>query len=358
MVLLRSKTCFALFFTILIMMLSLNPAAGLAQSGVKAVIDMAGRRVVLPSVINRVVGIGAGALRLLVYLDAVEMVAGVEDIEQRGLTKPYLMAHPELAKLPSIGPAHGGDPELIVARKPDVIFWTYTNAGYADSLQRRTGIPVVVLNYGDLANQKATFFKALHLIAEVLNKQARADKLIAYIEAAIQDLERRTNRVPNTEKVYVGGVAHRGSHGITSTEPLYAPFMYVKATNVGSGIGLEHAYIDKEQLIQWNPDKIFIDSSGYNQVVNELAPGSVLAETLKAVKNNELYMVLPYNYYTTNFETVLANAYYVGKVLYPDQFKDIDPAKTADRIYGFFVGKGVYSDMQKLYGGFRKLKLR
>jgi hypothetical protein len=34
---------------------------------------------------------------------------------------------------------------------------------------------------------------------------------------------------PRREKVYIGGVAHRGAHGITSTEPDYAPFRFVRA---------------------------------------------------------------------------------------------------------------------------------
>ena len=37
-------------------------------------------------------------------------------------------------------------------------------------------------------------------------------------------------------------------------------------------------------------------------------------------------------YYSTNIDTVIANAYYIGKVLYPDEFRDIDPAEKADEI--------------------------
>ena len=43
-----------------------------------------------------------------------------------------------------------------------------------------------------------------------------------------------------------------------------------------------------------------------------------------------------------NHETSLANAYYVGKVLYPEQFADIDPAEKADEIYEFVVGAPVF----------------
>lgn len=353
----RRLPVFILLFLAIICICFSSPGFGEAKNTV-LIKDMAGREVLVPAKVQKVVGIEAGALRLLVYLEAAQMVAGVEDTERKDITKPYLMAHPKLAKLPSIGPIHGGDAELIVALKPEVIFWTYTTKGSADSLQRKTGIPVVVLNYGDLDNQKNNFYEALRITAKVLNKQARAEQLIDYIESSIKDLASRTQNAPQNDPVYVGGVSYRGSHGITSTEPEYAPFRYVNAKNVAAGIGLEHVFIEKEKLIQWNPSKIFIDSGGYHLVMNDLAAGSVLAQSLQAVKNGQLYTVLPYNWYTTNFETVLANAFYIGTVLYPRQFKDINPETKADEIYATFVGKGVYTEMKRVYGGFHKVEIR
>jgi len=52
----------------------------------------------------------------------------------------------------------------------------------------------------------------------------------------------------------------------------------------------------------------------------------------------------PYNSYNTNYETVLADAYFIGKTLYPDRFADVDPVEKADEIYTFFVGKPVFAD--------------
>jgi iron complex transport system substrate-binding protein len=347
------------FFWLLVCLvgLALNSGVGKAKNTV-AVKDMLGRTVTVPVHVKKTVGIEAGALRLLVYLEAAPLVAGVEDTEQKGLAKPYLMAHPELAKLPAIGPIHGGDAELITAQKPEVIFWTSTTVGKADALQQKTGIPVIALNYGDLDNQKPVLYEALRLTGKVLHKETRAEKLIGGIEALIKDLGDRTKNVPSREKVYVGGVASRGAHGITSTEPDYAPFRYLHAPNVAAEIKLEHAYIEKEKLIAWDPDKIFIDTASLSLVKNDLSPGGELASLLKAVKHKQLYAVMPYNWYTTNFGTVLANAFYIGKVLYPQQFRDINPETKADQIYRLFVGKGVYAQMKKMYGGFYKLEIK
>ena len=316
--------------------------------------DMLDRTVEVPEIVERVVGIESGALRLLVYLNCTDKVVGVEDLEADG-GKPYNYAHPELAELPNIGPQHGGDAELIIAQEPEVIFWTYTTIGKADELEEKTGIPVVALDYGDLDNNKEIFYENLRLVGKVMGKEDRAEELITYIETTIKDLDDRTKdfTAEQKQKVYVGGVSYYGNHGILSTEPKYSPFAYVNANNVASEIGLEHADIDKEKLIEWDPEIIFVDEAGL-YLVNEDLKDEAYA-SIQAVKNGELYGVMPYNWYTINFATVLANAYYVGKVLFPAKFTDVDPETKADDIYQNLLGKGVYQNMKDLYGGFKKL---
>ncbi|MEM0500654.1 MAG: iron ABC transporter substrate-binding protein, partial [Ignisphaera sp.] len=65
---------------------------------------------------------------------------------------------------------------------------------------------------------------------------------------------------------------------------------------------------------------------------------------------------LPFNYYHTNIATALADTYYIGKVLYPEKFTDIDPVAKADEIFMAFLGKGLYEEFVKGFGrGFGQL---
>ena len=80
-------------------------------------------------------------------------------------------------------------------------------------------------------------------------------------------------------------------------------------------------------------------------------------QTITAVKRDQIYGMLPYAFYHRNPSTILANAYYMGKVIYPEQFKDINPAQKADQIYNKFVGAEVYQELSNVYGGFKKLNL-
>jgi iron complex transport system substrate-binding protein len=68
-------------------------------------------------------------------------------------------------------------------------------------------------------------------------------------------------------------------------------------------------------------------------------------KTLTAVREKRVYGVLPYNWYTKNFGSSLANAYFIGKILYPERFEDVDPFVKADEIYHFLVGKPLFNEM-------------
>ncbi len=89
--------------------------------------DILGRKVALPQKINRVVAIGPGMLRLVCYLNATDLLVGVEECETSwGFTgRDYAMAYGEsFRNLPIIGPGGPGRPpapELILAVKPDLI---------------------------------------------------------------------------------------------------------------------------------------------------------------------------------------------------------------------------------------------
>ncbi|RLI76967.1 iron ABC transporter substrate-binding protein [Archaeoglobales archaeon] len=323
--------------------------------------DMLGRDVKIPKEVNRIVCIGPGALRLIVYLDATDKVVGVEDAEKKWSPygRPYRIAHPELADLPTIG--QGGPnpvphPEEIIKVNPDAIFATYIDAQQADNLQQKTGVPVVVLSYGQLATfDNQEIFDSLRLAGKILDKEKRADEVIKFIQSTISELESRTKGV-ESPTVYVGGIGYKGQHGIESTECSFPPFVAVNAKNVVDELNKPgHVFIDKEKLLEWNPDIIFIDENGLALVKDDYSKNPDFYNSLKAFKEERVYGILPFNYYTTNIGTALADAYYIGKVLYPEKFSDISPEKKANDIFEFLVGKAVYNIMKEKYGGFTKL---
>ena len=341
-----------------------NPGAVIERESF-AVTDMTGRQVEFRSQAKRVIAIGPGALRLCSYFQNVEMIVGIEQMDKDSATgKPYVMANPSYADLPLIGaggPNNAPDPEKILAVRPDVIFSTYgADRAFGDNLQGKTGIPVVAISYGKTAVFDPDMYDSIKLIGKITGEEQRAQAIVDHMEDWRRDLDYRTKDIPDDEKpsVYMGALNMRGSHGIESTQGNYALFNAVHAKNVVDELGKTGSLmIDKEQLIQWNPDIIFLDQGGLEAIQQDYKKNSRYYKILSAVKNGDVYAQLPYNYYSTNIDTAIANAYYIGKVLYPEQFEDIDPVEQADEIYRCLLGKELYSEMAADYGGFMKLKL-
>lgn len=350
----KNKWVMVLLSSLLITAISIP---GLSSEGeVRLIEDGLGRTVRVPAEVERIVGVEAGTLRIITYMGATDRVVGVENFEKRDRKRPYRLAHPELVERANIGPIHGGDAELILASRPDIVFWSYTTRKKANDLQNRTGIPVFVLNQGPPRTMEGEELESsLRLMGEVLGKEERAQEVIGFINGEIDELEKLGKAAEATGlKAYVGGIGQRGAHGISSTEPAYSPFNFIGLKNAAGSIGMDHAMVNDEKIIQWDPDYLFVDEAGLSLVREDLRAPEF--QSLSAVRAGRIFGLLPYNYYTTNFGTVLADAYYIGKIVYPEAFAEIDPKKKADDIYEFLVGEPVYSEMAEIFGGFGKIE--
>jgi len=325
--------------------------------------DVAGREVVIPADPQRIAVSGSGSTRLVVYLGALDRVVAVDSQDgkttQTSDLRPYGLANPGLRNLPTLGTAKGQiDPERLLAASPDLILKSVSGtdlAGEADELTAKTGIPVVLYSQYDPGTKPDEFAVNLRLLGKVLGKEERAEEILKYFDAIREDLASRTKDIPDEGKpmLYVGGVAYSGSHGFYSTQPNYLPFRYLGAHNAAAGADTgtgttENAKIAKEQILSWNPDILLVDlatltAAGGGSIVELSTDPSYNAMT--AVQTGEVYAVLPHTSMGANYETILADAYYIGKVLYPEQFADIDPAAKADEIYRFVVGVPVYEQL-------------
>ncbi|GKZ15684.1 ABC transporter substrate-binding protein [Haladaptatus sp. T7] len=334
-----------------------------AGGGTRTVTDAAGRDVTVPASVERVVGLGPGALRFITYLGATDRVVGVERLETKNEKRPfrpYVLARPELQELPSVGSRKSPDPELLLERDPDLVVRAYASAKKADGLQNKLDTPVVSINPGDLNDAlRPDFYDSLRLVGEVLNEKKRADELVSYTKETISDLNGRTAGVSNPPKTYVGYLG-RGKHGLLYTQPEYPPFSFVGTNNVARDVtdglkkkkGAPRVTIDAEQLIKWDPEYVFVDLG--TESYDDLSKSEY--ESIAAVEEGNVFGVFPTRDYSINFGTALADAYAVGTACFPDQFGDIDPAKKADAIYERFVGEPVYDEAAAAYGnGFGRM---
>ncbi|GAB6138629.1 iron ABC transporter substrate-binding protein [Halanaerobaculum tunisiense] len=324
------------------------------------VTDLLGREVKVPKDVEEIVAVGPGTLRLVTHLQAVDKVVGVEEAEKRNdWGAAYNLAHSKLKELPTIGPRHGGDAELIVAQDPDLIFF-YGAKGTANDLQQKTGIPVVGVKYIDVGPEREKYlYKSWQLIGKLVDKQDRAKDLIDYTESLIADLKQRTQDISTSDnkKVYAGGISYQGAQGIVSTKVPFPPFTFLDANYVANKLKYEQVnsiMVSQEKLLDWDPELIFVDEANLNLIKQDLE-NHLEYKSLTALKNNQVYGLLPYAFYHRNVATVLANSYYIGKILYPQQFDDIAAKQKANQIYNQFLGQPVYDALANKYGGFKRL---
>ena len=196
-------------------------------------------------------------------------------------------------------------------------------------------------------------------MGQALDRQARAKRVIRFFDSQISELEARTQDIPDAQKktCFVGGIAFKGPHGFSSTEPHYPPFQFINAKNIADTVDtatiLRQSNFSKEKILALDPQVLFLDLStlqmGQDQGgLYELKQDPVY-QSLTAVKNKAVFGVLPYNGYTQNHGSILADAWFIGKILYPEQFLDIDPAKKADQIYTFLLDKPLFSRMDAIF---------
>ncbi|MGM0381653.1 MAG: ABC transporter substrate-binding protein [bacterium] len=331
-----------------------------SSSALRTVTDMAGQEVQIPEDINRLICSGPGCLRLVTYLEGEGEVVGVDSIEKRDSfveARPYALANPGYAELPLIGEFRGHDnPELIVGLDPapQLIFKICSGGSReAERLQSKTGVPVLCIDYGKLPDEEEEIRRTLKFMGDVLKKQERAEAVINYFETLKADLRRRTEQLTEAElpTAYLGGLAHRGPHGFRSTNPTYAPFVYLPVKNVArevlsAGENINHASVNREKILEWDPEYIFIDGaslrlSGRQNALDQLGEHPAYRE-LSAPQKDHVYILFPENYYNQNLGTVFANTYFIGKKLFPDRFDDIEPLEKAEEISRFLNGGSAY----------------
>jgi iron complex transport system substrate-binding protein len=310
--------------------------------------DMRGRSVSVPGEIDSIIALGAGSLRLISYLDAVEMVVAVED-QGHGREKTvhdffhlatYRLAHPGLRERPSIGSAENH--EGIITAAPDLVISSTVDVGQLDQLQAVLGIPVFAIDADVELMEREAFFHQLMSLGTVLGREKRAAELTMGIEKILADLEARAELVREPKRAYAGGMMFYGPADLLRTTGDYLPFDLTGTRNVmpTSPAGNRQPYMTSmEDLIAASPDYAFIDAANINLARSGFMTNrQVLEEQVPAFANREVYTNFVYKYYGTNWENQLINVYHAGKVLYPQLFEDISVKEKAEEIWSLFFG--------------------
>ena len=243
--------------------------------------DMIGREVtVTPGSYSRVVCIGAGALRMYSYIGEVNLLCGVEDIDNTslaerpkmfdGVARPYMIAYGDVfSTLPSCGvggpQAQAAEAEKILSCDPDIVISEYQDVEKEDALQDQLGVPVITLKSGSGGVFDDNFFSTMRMLGVIFQREEKAEALIGFIESERAEISRRTADIPEDAKpaVYICGLGNWGTTNHLMTAQNYISFSVANVKNVVTGLeapGIQAIEEEKFVALGEDMDIIIMDA--------------------------------------------------------------------------------------------------
>ena len=341
--------------------------------------DMIGREVtVVPGSYQRVVCIGAGALRMYSYIGDVSLLAGVEDIDNTTLAerpkmfdsvaRPYVLAYADTFNtLPSCGVggpmAQTAEAEKILSCNPDIVISEYEDVEKEDALQEQLGVPVITLKAGGKGVFDDAFYGSMELLGKIFGEEEKAATLNQYVKDEAAEITARTADITDENKpsVYVCGLGNWGTTDHLMTAENYVSFQVANVKNTLNGLGIQGiGPIEEEKFVELGDqmDIMIMDAAAVKNIKPLYAEDPTMFDTCKAWQNGEVYLEMAYNAYYTNYEIALINTWFIAKSVYPDAFADIDLTAKTNEVTQMFYGMDLADEIfacPSSFGGYQKI---
>ena len=327
---------------------------------------------VVPGSYQRVVCIGAGALRMYSYIGDVTLLAGVEDIDNTTLSerpkmfdsvaRPYVLAYGETFNtLPSCGVggpmAQTAEAEKILSCNPDIVISEYEDVDKSNALQEQLGVPVITLKAGSKGVFDDAFYGSMELLGTVFGQEDKAQALNQYVQDQAAEIIARTIAIPEEDKpsVYVCGLGNWGTTDHLMTAEKYVSFEIANVKNVLADTGAQGIQpIEEEKFVSIGADMdmIIMDAAAVKNIKPLYAEDPTMFDTCKAWNWGEVYLEMAYNAYYTNYEIALANTWFIAKTVYPEAFSDVDMTAKTNEITKAFLGEELAEEIFACTGSF------
>lgn len=313
----------------------------------QTITDMAGRSVTIPAHITSVLGTSPPTT-MLIYMIAPDKLLGWNSNNTGYLPAKYL-------NLPAVGGWFGGKEgnyESFLSMHPDIVLEGYNQQGdmkaTVDARQEKFGeLPVVgVENSVDALG----YSEPIRFMGDLLGEPEQADKMISFYDSVLKEVQKKVEAIPDSKKVTVYQAA--GADGLT-TEVRGSP--HSQLIDVAGGINvvdqpLTDAFgevkVSMEQVMTWNPDVIIVeDANLYKKMFTDPSWSQI-----KAVKDKRVYLTpkTPFSWYDhpPGVNRIIGIPW-TAKMLYPDEFKDMDLNQFIKDFHSLFLHYDISDDQIK-----------
>ena len=307
-----------------------------SQSETREVTDMSGRKVTIPTKINKVCSLSNNTTVDL-YTLAPDKVVGLS-FAPKPDAKKYM--DEKFFNLPVLGTTSDKklDYESVLKLKPDLIVCSDEDEVYAaDDIQKQLNIPVVKVDT-DLESTD----KVYEFLGDCLGEEKKAKELADYSRKTLDEIKTLVKKIPEDKKVkvyYAEGATglQTDISGNVHTEVLDfvggKNVADISETKTGS-----MANVSMEQVLSWNPDVILEGATAtkgdfYNKIYNDQNWSDI-----KAVKNKMIYKTpaLPFNVVDRPPSAArILGVQWLANLLYP-QYVNLDINKEMKDFYKTF----------------------
>ena len=318
-----------------------------SEPSTKEVTDMSGRKVTIPTKVNKVCSLSNNTTVDL-YTLAPDKLVGLS-FAPKPDAKKYLGE--KYFNIPVLGTTSDKklDYESVLKLKPDLIVCSDEDEIYpADDIQKQLNIPVVKVST-DLESTD----KVYEFLGECLGEEQKAKELADYSRKTLDNIKSLVKNIPEDKKVKV--YYAEGTNGLQTdisgnvhTEVLDfvggKNVADISETKVGS-----MASVSIEQVLTWNPDVILEGATAtkgdfYTNVFNDPNWANV-----KAVKDKTIYKTpaLPFNLFDRPPSAArILGVQWLANLLYP-QYVNLDINKETKNFYKTFYNYNLSDDEVK-----------
>lgn len=345
------KSFKVLAFTLLLVGLTLfsgcttnNSAEGKKanESKTRVVVDMKGKEVEIPAVVNTYVESWFAHNAVDVMLKNAEGML-VTCCDEKSYQWMYKVCG-NLSKAKFAKFSDSMNLEEIISLKPDVVFGS--NEKYREMFNN-VGIPFINCQFSNYEEMK----KSISLTAEVFGGDAvtKAKDYISYLDTKLKEVKKITDTVPENERTTIvhGSSLYKmgvdGNNTIINDWIGYSGGINAAAKDIEGNLQT----MTMEQLLLWDPD-VLITGDTEEEVAKIMSDEAW--KNLKAVKNNKVYAnpkgIFAWDRY--GVEEAL-QFQWCSKVLYPELFENVDIKKELISFYKKFLNYDLSdSDAEKI----------
>lgn len=280
----------------------------------RVIVDDLGREVTIPAPPERIASVTLASDEILLDLVGPERLLGVT----------YFAANPAISnvatRLDGVGRTDLiGNPELLISLDADlVVLSTFSNPAALDQLLA-AGVPLIIIggfnSFDDIRDN-------IRLLGEVTGTEARAEALIARMDAVLADVQARVADQKPVRVLYyeLGGISYGEGSTIDEVIRLAGGVNVVAEAGMGA-----YPLINPEFILAADPDVVLLSGgfSGSNTPL-EAFLGDPIFATLRAVKSGRVYTIDD-AHLTSVSHHLAEGVWVVAQLLYPQAFAE-DPS--------------------------------